>query len=204
MSINNYYSGLTLGRYIVYNVDSIYYNIPFNIDTTFHFQIKEVVDSKYTDLEGDEAYKIIRYKKEINSTYWNLTDVWNAKITNTTYQKDEENNRYIKMIFPISLNKKWNGNSLNNSGKMDYEYIAVNQPETVGVLALDSVTTVLQFEDINLVTEKSFSEKFATNIGLVYKKSKDVTNVYNNNTGFFEHNTGADVTMTISSYGTSN
>ena len=195
------YAGLDLGSYVIYDVDSHYYNKPFNVDTVVQFQIKEVVDSKYTDLEGEEAFKIIRYRKEKDSTNWVLQDVWNAKLTTTNYQKDEENIRFVKLIFPVRTNKSWDGNALNNNDKWEYEYASVHQTEKVGVYTLDSVLTVTQFEDINLIQERFFEEKFAAGIGLVYKNSTDITNDFNSTSGLWERDIGDEVIMTLSDYG---
>lgn len=195
------YAGLEVGKYVVYDVDSFYYDdFTGTIDTSY-YQIKELVDSKYIDLENEEAYKIIRYRKEIDSTNWVLTDVWNGKITGTNFQKVEENIRYVKMIFPTRIDKTWNGNAMNNNGDMQYEYTAVDATETIGSIPLNSVLTVLQKDETNLVEEKFFEEKYARGIGMVYKKSTDITNVYNTSTGLWERSSGIDITMTLSSYG---
>lgn len=195
------YAGLTVGKYVVYDVDSFYYDAFTGLIDSSFFQIKEVVDSKFTDLEGDEAFKIIRYRKESDTTGWALVDVWSSKLTTTNFQKVEENVRYLKLIFPINLNNTWNGNALNSDGEDIYEYTAVDQSETIGGNALSSVLTVSQFEEINLIEEQIFEEKYAKGIGMVYKKSVDITYEYNSTTGLFERSLGFDITMTLSTYG---
>ena len=195
------YAGLEVGKYVVYNVDSFYYdNFTETIDTSY-FKIKEVVDSKFTDLEGDEAFKIIRYRKENDTTAWELIDVWNSKITSTNFQKVEENIRFVKLIFPVKKNKTWNGNSMNNMASMEYEYTAVDNAEVIGGNNLNGVLTVLQYEFNPLIEENLFEEKYAKGVGLVYKKSVAIKNTYNNSLGLWERSLGYDVTMTISSYG---
>lgn len=195
------YTGLEIGKYVIYDVDSFFYDdFTGTIDTSF-FQLKEVVDSKFTDLEGDDAFKIVRYRKESDTTNWVLTDVWQSKITTTNFQKVEENVRFVKLTFPINKNDTWNGNIRNNLEEEEYEYTAVNQSETIGGNALNNVLTVLQFEEINLIEEKVFEEKYAKGIGLVYKKTVDLTKEYNSTTGEFERSLGVDITMTLSSYG---
>lgn len=195
------YAGLEVGKYVVYDVDSFFYD-DFNgmIDSSF-YQIKEEVDSKFTDLEGDESFKIIRYRKESDTTGWVLIDVWQSKLTSRNFQKVEENVRFIKLIFPINENATWNGNILNNEGEQTYDYTAVGQSESIGGNTLANVLTVLQFEEINLIEEKVFEEKYAKGIGMVYKKSVDLSKEYNNSTGEFERSLGIDITMTLSSYG---
>lgn len=198
------YAGLEVGNYVIYDVDSIFYDDFDQSVNTFNFQIKEVVDSKFLDGEGDDAFKIIRYKKDTaNSNNWQLQVVWSAKITNTTYEKVEDNKRYIKLVFPVKANKTWNGNSLNNNEEWDYQYASVNQPEQIGNTVLDSVVTVTQFDDGDeiLIQRQFYQEKFATNIGMVYKKVIDVQKEFNNQTGFYENSLGVDVTYTLNSFG---
>ena len=194
------YAGLNLGSYIVYDVDSHHYNLPFNIDTIVQFQIKEVVDSKYTDLEGEEAFKIIRYRRDSVNGLWVVLDVWNSKITATNYQKVEENVRFVKLVFPVRENTTWNGNVKNVLGEQIYEYTSAHKQETVGTLVFDSVATILQFEDVNLVQERLFEEKFAAGVGLVYKKTRDVNNAFSSSQGLWFPDVGEDVTYTVSSF----
>lgn len=195
------YAGMEIGKYVIYDVDSFFYDdFTGTIDTSI-YQLKEIVDDKFIDLEGDDAFKIIRYRKESDTTGWVLTDVWQSKLTTTNYQKVEENVRFIKLIFPINKNDKWNGNIKNNLEEEEYEYTSVDQSENIGGNTLANVLTVKQVEEINLIEEKIFEEKYAKGIGLVYKKSVDLTKEYNNSTGEFERSLGYDITMTLSSYG---
>lgn len=194
------YAGLEVGRYIIYDVDSFYYNDFFDTIDTSYFQIKEVVDSKFIDLEGDEAFKIIRYRKENDTTNWVLIDVWSSKLTTTNFQKVEENVRLVKLIFPVKENKTWNGNSMNNLASMEYEYTVVDKAEIIGGNTLSSVATILQYEFSPLTEENFFQEKYAKGIGMVYKKSVAITNAYDSLIGW-HRSLGYDVTMTLSSYG---
>lgn len=191
------YAGLDLGNYVIYDVDSIFYDDFNDTVITTSFQLKELVAESYTDLEGDEAFKINRYKRDYDTLPWIQTDVWNAKLTSTNYQKVEENVRYIKLIFPVRDNSKWNGNSMNNEGEQQYEYKSVDHAELVGSTNLDQVLTVLQEDDqTNLINPRIFEEKFAYGIGLVYKRSSD-----KERDNLSSPWRGYDITMTLNSYG---
>ena len=190
------YAGLVVGKYVVYDVDSLTYDdFTATIDTAI-YQIKEVVDSKITDLEGEDAFKIIRYRRDNDTSNWVLTDVWSSKITQSNFQKVEENIRFVKFIFPVKANKTWNGNSMNNQSEMEYEYTSIDQSESIGGNSLNDVLMVNQHEDLNLINQELFQEKYAKGIGLVYKKSMDLTRG-----GLSAPWLGYDVTMTLSSYG---
>lgn len=198
------YAGLTVGKYVIYDVDSIFYDDFDNSVNQYYFQIKELIQSEYIDAEGEEAYRIERYKKDTAvSPNFELQVVWNSKITPTTYQKVENNERFVKLIFPVKQGKTWNGNSLNNRSAWEYECVSAHIPEQIGGIGLDSVVTVTQFDDGDeiLIQRQFYQEKFAAKIGLVYKKEIDVKKAFNNQTGFYENSLGVDVTYTLSSYG---
>ncbi len=193
--IGHGYAALELGKYVVYDVDSIVYDDFTNSIDTFSFQIKELVAESYTDLEGEEAFKINRYKKT-DTTSWELKDVWNAKLIRTNYQKVEENVRFVKLIFPVRENATWNSNSMNHLALFDNNYESVDVAESIGGFNLLLVLTVAQLEEINLIEQRLFQEKYASGIGLVYKKSMDL--VRNDLSSPWR---GYDVTMTLNSYG---
>ena len=191
------YAGLELGKYVVYDVDSIFYDDFTSSSDTTIFKLKEIVAESYIDLEGEEAFVIHRYKKYHDTLSWVLTDVWNAKRTNTNYQKVEENIRFVKLVFPVRQNSQWNGNSMNNNISQTYQYTVVDNSETVGITALNDVLTVTQDDDqTNLIHPVLYEEKFAKGIGMVYKRSMDLER--NNLSSPWR---GLDVTYTLSSYG---
>lgn len=203
-NLNQNYAGLTVGKYVIYDVDSTFYNVPFNITANYKFQIKEVVDSKYIDAQGNDAYKIIRYKKDTAiSQNWVHQVVWNATINSSNYQKVEDNVRFVKLIFPIKPNKVWNGNSMNTLSSWDYEYTSTHQTELIGSTMLDSVTTVTQFDDENeiLIQRQFYQEKYAANIGMVYKRVIDVNKLFDSISGTFKISEGLDITYTYNSQG---
>jgi hypothetical protein len=196
VDIGHDYAALTLGKYVVYDVDSFYYDDFTATIDTFNFQIREEVAESYTDLEGDEAFKIERYRKDHDTLSWVLADVWNAKLTQTNYQKVEENVRYVKLIFPVRENSSWNGNIMNNMGSQTYDYDEVDVAETIGTKSFNKVLTVDQLEELNLIEQKLSKEKFAKGVGMVYRKNMDL--VRNNLTAPWR---GYDVTYTVNSYG---
>lgn len=191
------YAGLTLGKYVVYDVDSLFYD-DFNstIDTS-EYKIKELVAESYTDLEGEEAFKINRYKRNNDTLPWVLIDVWNAKLVERNYQKVEENVRYVKLVFPPKANLNWDGNIMNNEPTLYYQYTSIDAPETIGNTAFERVVTVVQDEDeSNLINPVLFEEKFAYGVGMVYKRSMSLER--NNLSSPWR---GYDVTMTYYSSG---
>ena len=85
---------------------------------------------------------------------------------------------------------------MNHLALFDNNYESVDVAESIGGFNLLLVLTVAQLEEINLIEQRLFQEKYASGIGLVYKKSMDL--VRNDLSSPWR---GYDVTMTLNSYG---
>lgn len=164
-----------IGRYIIYEVDSIAYDDQSHAPDTTRYLLKEVIASSFIDNSGRSALRIERFVKIYNdsipydSMTWVGPRVWYANKTATTAEKIEENIRYIKLVFPAKKGSEWDGNSYNVLGEKFYEILSINEPETMNAIAFDSVVTVKHFEQINFIEYIYEVEKYARDIGLIYK-----------------------------------
>lgn len=168
------------GAYIVYEVDSVVYD-DFNGDTLrFRYQLKELIESTFTDNAGRPAQRIERYVRHYNDTIpyanlpWVLSRVWVAQQTTTTYERVEENVRFVRLKFPPSEGHRWNGNGFNTLGNQEYEYMFVDQPFVINAYAFDSTLLVLQELDTNRLYYKIYTERYARNVGLIERQVLDV------------------------------
>jgi len=163
-----------VGSWIIYDVDSTVwndFNFPAASDVdTFKYQIKEVIESKFIDADGREALRWERYKRESVTEPWVIKDVWLANKTASTAEMVQENERFIRLIFPVKLSKFWDGNAANMRKIWDYQYTEVDVPKTVGGIAFDSTLTVLQMDFDPCITLDFFEEYYAKNVGLIYKR----------------------------------
>jgi len=173
-----YYPG-TVGSYIVYDVDSIAYRKIQNDTVTIKFQIKEKIDSLFTDNQNRPTLKIIRYRKDYSATIpysamtWVLQDVWAANITKTTAEVVEENVRYTKLIFPAKKNATWNGNAQNTIGQWDYKYTEFDEAATVGGISFAKTCKVTQKYFASAIGYQNYYERFAKGTGMIYKRIED-------------------------------
>ncbi len=186
----------TVGKYIIYDVDSIVCSsLDYKVDT-FSYQLKELVQSIFMDNSNRPTMRIERYIRNFHKdsckydALWTLKNIWTANRTVTDAEKVESNVRYVKLTFPVKANATWNGNADNTLGEWDYNYTIVNQPQAVidtaypvaGTLCppavatsqFDSVLTVLQVDCTSVISKKYYLEKYAANIGLIYKEVIDV------------------------------
>ena len=168
------------GRYVIYEVDSIAYDDKSHPADTTRYQLKEKIDSIFLDISKRPTMRISRYYKMYNDSVpysslpWNGPRIWYANRTASTAERVEENTRYIRLVFPSSKGKKWDGNTYNTLGKKTYEIISMDVPETINNIYFDSVLTVKQFEQINFIEYMYETEKYARNVGLVYKQRDSI------------------------------
>jgi hypothetical protein len=176
------YAPTTIGKYVVYDVDSTVYD-DFHHDTTYSkYRIKEHLAEAITDNQGRSAIKLIRYIKKYNplvsydNMTWTIKDVWNYTKTKTTLEVVEEDVRFTKLAFPANQDATWDGNANNTIGEWDYIYNYVGNAETINGTAFDNVLYVEQKDDKskNAIHRQFYIEKYAKNVGLVYREIKDL------------------------------
>lgn len=197
--------------YVIYDVDSISYRQPQNDTMKFKFQIKEKLDTLFTDNQGRPTIKIVRYKKMYSPTIpysqmnWTvLQDVWMANKSKTDAEVVEENIRYTKLAFPAKLNGTWNGTAHADTNAVNtYTYTAYDTPASCGNLSFQKTLTVSQLSSNGIVIlYQNYNEKYARGVGLIYK---EITNYnYQDAHGLFTPGhiyEGIHYVMTINFYG---
>ncbi len=172
-----------VGHYVIYECDSIVVN-PFKSSTppfdTFKYQIKEVIDSIYNNNQGQPTQRIVRYKRAdsvTNTLPWSSIlvpqKVWTGTLLSNMATRLEDNNNYVKLVFPISANEIWNGNAINSMPTWNYQYTALNTPATINGHTFDSTLTVMQQSYSSFFQYQYYYEQYATGIGLIYKEVID-------------------------------
>ncbi len=181
------YFPLQTGKYAIYAVDSVVYNEFEGTVDTVHFLLKEEIGETETDNLGKVYYRINRYIKRDTSPsgQWIFDGVWAAQQTEQFAYRIENNLRYVNIVFPVELNKNWDGivyirrdTTISIPGGDidlykdwdDFTITSLNQPEIIQGIAYDSVLTVLRVDKINNIERRYSVEKYAKNTGLVYRK----------------------------------
>lgn len=165
---------------MIYDVDSIVYTDLPPDTITYKYRIKEKLADSFTDNEGKPAIRLERYIKKYNpqkpydSIPWLVKEVWMVNADMKSIQVSERDVRYTKLIFPIQEKATWDGNAHNNLGEWDYTYGYVDKSETIGSVALEKVLSVNQKDLKTLISWQKYTEKYAKNIGLVYREIYDI------------------------------
>lgn len=164
-----------VGHFVIYVVDSVVYDDFTGQVLEFQYEVKELIESRLNEWEGEESFRLERYVRPDAESSWEIKDIWQAKVLPDRAEKTEENITYIKLVFPPGLGRKWNGNAFNTLGEQEYRITEAHKPYLISpTLSFDSTITVLQNDFFTLISEDFQEEKYAKNIGMVFKRFRQV------------------------------
>lgn len=173
ISDTNYHPSLS-GSYIIYDVTEINIDEPSNVFDTINYQLKELIGDKYYDETGAESFMLRRYKRYHENNTWNISDIWSFQLSENKLFQTEENIKYVKIHFPLSINKTWDGNSFNTLSSLEYEITAIDESLNINSFSFDSCLTVTHESDSSLIHKNFSIEQFAKNTGLIYKEETHI------------------------------
>lgn len=174
------YFPIAIGQYIVYDVDSTAYDELTHIPKTYKYRLKEIITQAFTNDETTTSYRLERYIKYYDSTKtydqipWQIKDVWTIIPYPKSIEKVEENIRYVKLLFPVKNGLQWNGNIKNTLGEKIYRYDYIDQPDVINGKTFDKTLKVVQNNYRSLIQYQNEVEKYAREVGMVYK---EITNL---------------------------
>lgn len=163
-----------LGQSVVYDVEDTQYEFTGKF-TVKSYQLKEVNIVTFKDLDGKEALRIERYRRENEAQKWVIDSIFIAKKEIDKALKTENNVTYVKMSFPIKEGLKWNGNTYNSLGNDYYEMKKVNQTFQTNGQNFNNTLRIIQQNDSTLVDLKRRIEVYAEGIGLIYQEKINVS-----------------------------
>lgn len=156
-----------VGTWVTYDVTDTQYDVQV---ITEIYQLKELIESETVDNLGRPSLRIVRYWRKTENDPWEIKDVWLSTVTKSTAEKTEENQKYIKMTFPVRKYQTWDGNAYNDYEEWDYYYDSISEPRIVNNISFDETVKIVQAENFNLIQEQDAYEIYAKNIGLIYRK----------------------------------
>jgi len=150
----------------LYDVNSITYT-DLNPPETLAYQLMTQVVDSFPNQEGFYTYVIHRSTRPDSTSEWTSLDTWSAKVNGQQAVVSEENTPFVKLTFPVSNNRKWNGNALNTNGENDYKMENTGMSVTIGTKSYADCITVVQNDDDNLVNTDIRKEIYSRNVGLI-------------------------------------
>ncbi len=195
------YFPLHKGKYWDYKVDSISYKLRNTTNHTvdsFHrsFFVRELVGDTLRDAAGRPSYRLERYTRPSRDSAWKLEDVWLITRTTATAERVEEDQRFLKLAFPVNKATKWNcvqfidpytelsiwgertvaAYSADKGWGVQSKYTSIDVPYTLNGRTYDSTATIL-FADSDAnssggagTNRRYYQEVYARNVGLIYKR----------------------------------
>lgn len=195
------YTGMIVGSYRIYEIEDITFSLidvndyiiigdsdvvykctasNCSIDTNISY-VKEVVDRKILDQEGDSVFVIERYYSDTQEWEEYPDSVWTSKYEKNQYLRTENNQRYAKLVFPITAVSNWDYNAHNAYEIDDTRYSGIRVKDTIDGIAYEDVVIVEKeyntLEDDDLVVNDVFAEKYyvdreyySSGVGLIFKE----------------------------------
>ncbi len=191
----NDYTNLQAGKYITYRVDSLVFT-NFGRNTEIHkYQQKHVIDAQVTDNLGRPSYRVFRYIRDTAGVQpWQPNGSYFITPLADQLEIIEDNLRFIKLHIPFKEGFTWKGNrylapdpyatlfNFSNDDNMadwdffydvfdpSFSYRGQNYTDVWTLESADEVYNV-PIVDPNAYAAKTRSvDRFAKNIGLVYRE----------------------------------
>ena len=177
------YAAIKKNRYVEYKVDSFEYryNYPTQFIDTHSYYIKELIADTFRDNAGRLNARIEIYKKYNLTDAYQIDRVWYAYRSKTSYERIEDDIRYVKLIFPPAVGRTWNGNQYVPFSDVDgqrydylkdwsYQYTSFDVPMDVTTLHFDFTATVEEVNDENLIDKKLSVVTYAKDVGIIKKE----------------------------------
>lgn len=199
------YFPLRVGNYLIYQVSETNIKHINCSDTDVSPQVYELKVSIYDSIKNAEGYtyNIHRYTRPDDTQAWTDLDTWSARATNNQLIVNEGNVSYVKFLFPLMKNSKWNGNLYNNLSEEDYTLQDYGNSYQLGNGEKYPATfTVVQSDNKDFfVYQDKRIEVYAATIGLIYKEITQLTYFQDPCYGQQKIKTGIIFTQELKSYG---
>lgn len=164
------YFPLEVGNFMIYAIEQTEYT-GRDQSSFSQYELKaEIVDS-FENLEGSLTYVIHRSKRANEIDPWEFIDTWSARVSKYEAIMNEENTPFVRITFPASENKKWNGNALNSLPEDLYLLEDSNfKVELESGLTFENCLVINQEEYLDVLSKNERQEVYAFGVGLIYKK----------------------------------
>lgn len=186
---------LQVGKYITYRLDSMVFTNSGKTTEIHRYRVKHAIERKDADNQNRPVWVVTTYITDsLGVGPWVANGTYTITPVDKRIEVTEDNLRVIKINLPARPGFVWKGNTYlpnrpynpefpisidANMGLWESTYETVSGSETIGTNQLNDVTTIYHIdaaENVPLVTDTSFAsrelsvEKYAKDIGLVYRE----------------------------------
>lgn len=185
------YYPLQKGKYIIYDVDSTYWDDFMRNTYVRSSQMRYEIADEFTNAEGKLSYKVDIFHRNSSSESFRPVEVMYVTPSETDLKVNQQNLTFIKLIFPVSEDRTWDGNALvprfdqdytaeyGNTNGWLYQYKNVGKPHDVGNNYFANTITVNQIDeqlndpDVDTTSyayRNYMQEIYAKNVGMIYRE----------------------------------
>ena len=160
------YYPLKVGQYRIYDVEEIQYLVT-GFDTA-RFQLRETIFDSI--VSTDRTTYLIRRDSRLNAMdNWKSDSIWSVTRAFNYLAITENNIPFIKLTFPVSAGRQWDGNGLNSRSTLTYYYQAIQNPIIDSLDTDKHIRVIIEDIEENVTGVDLRSEVYAEGIGLVEK-----------------------------------
>jgi len=181
------YFPIEKGKYVVYDVDSIYYVAADCTKREFKSQLKYAITDTFRDTSDRLSYLMDVFTRPNDGITWQPQRTYQVTPTTNSIRIFQDNNLYVKMMLPVTDGYSWAGNqyvqwhdSLYLYQKdWNYTYQNYHMAFNNGFVNFDNTVTVLEDDqsisdpnvDSLLPASRTYAkEVYAYNVGMIYKE----------------------------------
>lgn len=177
------YFPVQVGAYFIYDIQETRYT-PIDGKVDFLYQSKILVTDSFANNAGGTTYVLQRATKVEGESQFKYLDTWSVRREPSQVVVSEGNISFVRLAFPLSKGRQWNGNALNTLGGEEncgddstfscdiYEIGDIGFQFDFHGEVLNETIEVIQNNNIDLIVKQDVrKEIYVRNIGLVYKES---------------------------------
>ncbi|MBL7850802.1 MAG: hypothetical protein JNN04_07870 [Cyclobacteriaceae bacterium] len=175
------YVPLAVGAYWEYSLTTTTINpVEGQVNTLTEIKL-EVMDR--LEQNGVTIYVIRRYTRPVGSPTYSSDETWSVQEDKFRYIQQEGNVPFLRLQFPLTDGKTWNGNAFNTLGGSDdcgdgnftcdiYRVADLGKPfELPGTVTYGDTVSITEQEDDDAIVGKDMRKSvYARGIGLVYRE----------------------------------
>ncbi|WP_018623126.1 hypothetical protein [Spirosoma luteum] len=161
------YFPLKTGHYIIYAVEEQQFSLTAP-PVSRTYQLKERIGDSYTDVTGQTAYRLSRYRRTTVNQPWQADSIWAVRLVNNEAIRTENGRDFVRLTGPVADQLNWDSNRYNQLGRDDYTIRNAGQPYRVQDKVFDETVTVLNQLDSTLISVKKRIDVYARQVGLIY------------------------------------
>ncbi len=184
------YFPLQKGKYILYNVDSTYWDDFLRAEIVYRSQMRYQIEDAFVNAEGKTSYRVDVYHRKETTDSFQVKDVFYVTPGESSLEVNQRNLTFIKLVFPVTQGTTWDGNAkiprldqdytqeFNNSNWL-YSYHNIGMPFDPGNNYYERTVTVNHIDDqlnnpdldSTLYAYRNYSQEvYAYNVGMIYRE----------------------------------